>query len=333
MNKENKSNQLEAEKGQSTVFDSSLKDLRSSDIKETFKGKPKSIVNSVFILRMLVLVVCSSVFMYSVYTIYQKVSDGIRTEKLLSHIVDTANVKSAVSRITTIKSAQTSLTLYDALGSKDTDQSEIGTIDVAGEYDPIRFRILDLKAQNSDIYGWIRITGMRADTVEYPVVKGKDNDVYLYRNIYGEYTKSGSIFVDYRNSRIHANNYNTIFYGHCMTNGTMFRPIMYWFEDPKRNQLANTIKIEIITLDGVYVYELFSSYRSEGSHFVTTSFADEKEYLKFLDTIYAKSQINRKVKYNADSRVITLSTCTNVASKPDERYVVHGILTQVIKYS
>ena len=38
-----------------------------------------------------------------------------------------------------------------------------------------------------------------------------------------------------------------------MTNGTMFRPIMYWYENPKRNELANTVKIEIITLDGVYV--------------------------------------------------------------------------------
>lgn len=181
MNNKNNNNQLEAEN--SGEFDSSLKSLRSSDIKETFKGKPKSIVNSVFIMRMLVLVVCSSVFMYSIYTIYQKVSDGIRTENLLSHIVDTANVKSAVSRITTIKSAQTSLTLYDALGSKDTNQGDNGPVDVTGEYDSIRFRILDLKAQNSDIYGWIRITGMVADTVEYPVVKGEDNKVYLYRNI------------------------------------------------------------------------------------------------------------------------------------------------------
>ena len=73
--------------------------------------------------------------------------------------------------------------------------------------------------------------------------------------------------------------------------------------------------------------------RSEGSHFVTTSFANEDVYLEFLKTIYAKSQIGRKVKLDANSRIITLSTCTNVASKPDERYVVHGILTQVIKYS
>lgn len=329
----NNNEQKNKDENSANEFDESLKKLDQSDIKESFKGKPASIINSVFILRMLMLVVCASVFMYSVYSIYQKVADGIRTEKLLSGIVDTANVKSAVSRVTTIKNAQTTLSLYDALGSKDSDNKTEEIIDQTGEYDAIRFRILDLKAENSDIYGWIRITGMVADTVEYPVVKGSDNSVYLYRDIYGNYTKSGSIFVDADNSRVHSKNYNTIFYGHCMTNGTMFRPIMYWYENPKRNELANTVKIEIITLDGVYVYELFSSYRSEGSHFVTTSFANEDVYLEFLKTIYAKSQIGRKVKFDANSRIITLSTCTNVASKPDERYVVHGILTHVIKYS
>lgn len=314
------------------IFESSLRELRSSDIKKTFKGKPASIVNSVFIIRMLILVICSSVFLYSAYSIYQKVADGIRTEKLLAGIVENANVKSDVSRITTMKGAQPSLSLYDALGSTDAPETpEI--VDPTGEYDSIRFQLLNLKEINKDIYGWIRITGMVADKVEYPVLKGEDNKVYLYRNLYGEYTKSGSIFVDANNSRVHANNYNTIFYGHCMTNGTMFRPIMYWYENPRRNELADTVKIEIITLDGVYEYELFSSYRSEGSHFVTTSFPDNNAYLEFLKTIYAKSQIRRKVSFDENSRIITLSTCTNVAAKPDERYVVHGILTKVIKYS
>ena len=46
------------------IFESSLRELRSSDIKKTFKGKSASIVNSVFIIRMLILVICSSVFLY-----------------------------------------------------------------------------------------------------------------------------------------------------------------------------------------------------------------------------------------------------------------------------
>ena len=83
---------------------------------------------------------------------FQKVADGIRTEKLLSGIVDAANVKSAVSRVTTIKNAQTTLSLYDALGSKDSDNKTEEIIDQTGEYDAIRFRILDLKAEYSRFF-------------------------------------------------------------------------------------------------------------------------------------------------------------------------------------
>ena len=312
------------------VFTDSIGSLKQSDIKQTSASKPQSIVNSVFLLRMLMLVVCASVFMYSVYAIAQKIIDDMKSSALLSGIVDSANAKSEITRITTIKNAKTTLSLYDRLGT-DEGGGSIETVDESGEYDAIRFKIIDLKAENNDVYGWIRISG--GMTIEYPVLKGTDNSVYLFPTLQGEYSKAGSIFVDYRCSRVHANNYNTVFYGHCMTSGEMFRPIKVWYDSPERNQLAKTIKIEVITLDAVYVYELFSSYRSEGSFFVTTSFADKDAYLAFLKKIYSKSQIGKKVAFDASSRIITLSTCTNVASKPDERYVVHAILTQIINYS
>ncbi len=320
-------------KTEDTDFVSSLKSLSVSDIKPSYEGsKPKLITPSV-IMRLSALTVCVAVFLYSGYSIIKKVQDDRRSQQFLAGIIDSVNAESAVSRSDKIAGSNAMLCLSDLVG-KDSDSSNDSEItDQAGKYDAIRFKLLELKAKNRDIYGWIRITGMVADTVEYPVVKGADNNVYLHRDIDGNYSESGSIFVDYRNSPMHSKNYNTVFYGHCMTNGTMFRPIMYWYEDPARNATANNIKIEIITLDAVYVYEVFSSYRSEGAHFVTTSFANEQTYLEFLKTIYARSQINRKVKFDANSRIITLSTCTNVVAKPDERYVVHALLTQTIKYS
>ncbi len=320
-------------KTQDTDFVASLRSLSVSDIKPSYKGgKPKLITASI-IMRLSVLSVCVAVFLYSGYSIIKSVHDDRKSEQFLAGIIDSVNAESAVSRSDKIAGSTAMLCLSDLIGKGDDASNNNEITDQAGKYDALRFRILELKAKNKDIYGWIRITGMVADTVEYPVVKGADNDVYLYRDIDGNYSESGSIFVDYRNSPVHSKNYNTVFYGHCMTNGTMFRPIMYWYEDPARNSTANSIKIEIITLDAVYVYEVFSAYRSEGSHFVTTSFANEETYLEFLKTIYARSRINRKVKFDTNSRIITLSTCTNVVAKPDERYVVHAILTQTIKYS
>lgn len=57
-----------------------------------------------------------------------------------------------------------------------------------------------------------------------------------------------------------------------MSNGSMFRYIMQWFEAYQtRDSVADTMEIEIITVDGVYVYEVFSAYRSTGTHFITAS--------------------------------------------------------------
>ena len=68
----NNNEQKNKDENSANEFDESLKKLDQSDIKESFKGKPASIINSVFILRMLMLVVCASVFMYSVYSIFRR---------------------------------------------------------------------------------------------------------------------------------------------------------------------------------------------------------------------------------------------------------------------
>ncbi|MEG1743288.1 MAG: class B sortase, partial [Clostridia bacterium] len=309
------------------VFIKSIEKLRPSDIQESYKLKPQGILNSVFLIRMCMLVVCSSIFLYSLYSIAQRIIDSINARAAMDDIVNSVEKKSEVERALMNKKSSSTLNLFAALGTDDTNGG-FDEIDQTGEYDAIRYKLQELKAQNNDIYGWIKTSG--GMSISYPVVKGIDNDVYLSHDINGNYSRAGSIFVDYSNSKIHANNYNTIFYGHCMTNGTMFRPIFEWFRNPDFRAMANTIKIEIITLDAVYVYEIFSAYRSEGSYFITTSFANENEYYTFLKNIYKKSTTGKKTNFDPSSRIITLSTCTNVAAMPDERYVVHAILKKVI---
>ena len=76
----------------------------------------------------------------------------------------------------------------------------------------------ELKAQNSDVCGWITIYGTHVD---YPIVQSEDNSTYLMRNPRGEYSLSGSIFMDYMNQKDFSD-FNTIIYGHHMDGGAMF---------------------------------------------------------------------------------------------------------------
>ena len=139
--------------------------------------------------------------------------------------------------------------------------------------------------------------------------------------------------MDYRDSDRHGESYNTIFYGHNMTNGTMFRAIKDWFESTDREATAPLINVEIITPQATYVYEIFSAYRSDGSDFITVSFRNNETYTKFLKTILSRSVLKRRTAYDENTRIITLSTCTNSGRNEDERYVVHCKLIKIIKYS
>ena len=75
-----------------------------------------------------------------------------------------------------------------------------------------------LKQENNDIIGWIYCP----DTpINYPVVKGNDNNQYLRADLKGKYLVSGTIFADYRNNEV-GEDKNYIVYGHNMKNSTMF---------------------------------------------------------------------------------------------------------------
>ena len=69
-----------------------------------------------------------------------------------------------------------------------------------------------------DMVAWITIDGTNID---YPVMQAADNMKYLNLNPYGEYSLSGSIFLDSRNSADFSDDYS-ILYGHHMEYGVMF---------------------------------------------------------------------------------------------------------------
>lgn len=312
-------------------FEETAEDLDVREIKSAYNGKKASVVNTNFIIRMLLLIICASLFMYCVYSIATRIADDTKSQQLVDELIEANKQKSAVDRIAKVRSASSSLCLFDSLGV--TEQNEDWNDDpTTGEYDTYLNTLSELKKKNSDIYAWILCKGGMGQ-INYPVVLAPDNDFYLHRDIYKEYAVAGSIFTDFRNSRNVSDNLNTVIYGHCMTNGTMFRSIKNWMESSTRNSSADLITVELITEEAVYVYEVFSAYRSDGNHFITISFPNMDGYLDFLREIMRKSVLSSKKPYDENTRILTLCTCTNVSTNSDERYVLHCKLKKIIKYN
>lgn len=69
-----------------------------------------------------------------------------------------------------------------------------------------------------DMVAWIT---MDDTNIDYPIMQGDNNLEYLNMNPYGEYSLSGSIFLDSRNKPDFSEQY-LIIYGHHMEYGAMF---------------------------------------------------------------------------------------------------------------
>ena len=71
---------------------------------------------------------------------------------------------------------------------------------------------------NPDVVGWLYYEGT---VIDYPIVKGTDNDKYLYTSFDGSYGGCGTLFVDCVTEKPFEQ-FNTIVYGHHMKDGSMF---------------------------------------------------------------------------------------------------------------
>lgn len=174
-----------------------------------------------------------------------------------------------------------------------------------------------LMSMNSECFGWISI----ADTnINYPVMHTQSNpQKYLNRNFYGEYSYSGTPFLD---ARCSADSTNLIIYGHHMNNGTMFADLCsytdysYFTEHP-------TVVLE--TKDGAFSYSVFSVMRvksyDDWYKFLTTDL--DKTYEKWVSYAKTKSLYNTEITPVYGHQILTLSTC--YGCNQDDRILVLAV--------
>lgn len=283
------------------------------------------------VVRTLLACVFLGIFVFSAGTIVKRYLDDRREQGAYEEIT---LADSALKPLAFSTTPDNLYSLYNSINLVVDNNTVTGSQD-ANYDDPSRFAkyrsaLIALKAKYPDVYAWIVVTGTNID---YPVLKGETNDTYIRTDYKGNYANGGSIFVDYRMSDTYSLNLNTVVYGHNMTGGNMFRAIRNWFESANRNSTAETMRIEIYTEDALYVYTPFSAYRSDGTDFTKVSFPSYEEYVNYLDNIRSRSIIPCSLPYDSSSKIATLVTCTNNYSNAKERYVLHCLLTQVVKYN
>ena len=178
--------------------------------------------------------------------------------------------------------------------------------------------IIDLRDafQNDDICAYLKIEGCNID---FPVVKSDDNTYYLTHDLRGQKNAAGSAFLDYENE-IYPLGFNTVVYAHNMRDGSMFHNLRYYKE---ADYFETHKKISLQTLHEDTLWEIFSFYETDISFlYNTTTFNSTDDFIIFANLVKEKSQYPSDIIFTEDSRILTLSTCTN--HNADSRYVAHA---------
>jgi sortase B len=158
--------------------------------------------------------------------------------------------------------------------------------------------------------GWVTIDGT---SIDYPIMQGDDNLEYLNKDPAGNYSLSGSIFLDSRNSPDFTDPYSVI-YGHHMQYGRMFGALDDFLDEAYLKE--HTTGRLMVGKNGETIYKL---------KVILAVHADAKEEL-VLDA--ADNEAVRRILlekgYNEDNRILGMVTCTDAASS--ERTVLFAYI-------
>lgn len=178
----------------------------------------------------------------------------------------------------------------------------------------------ELMKMNPDTIGWIRFHP-EPSQISYPIVKGKDNSEYLKKTFSANENTLGAIFLNVDNNADFMDK-NTIIYGHRMKDGSMFRHLQDYEE---KSFWESNPYFYIYTPDGREItYHIYSAGQVEDtSDTYLTSFESEEAYQSFLNMTKEASLYDTGVELNAQSAIVTLSTCTSASD--NHRFVVRGV--------
>lgn len=156
----------------------------------------------------------------------------------------------------------------------------------------------DMQVLYEDLKGSVCWLTLKDAGVDAPVMQGKDNMEYLNKNPYGEFSLSGSLFLDSRNSADFSDEYSLI-YGHHMDHQMMFGALdQYLDEEFLKTHTEGTLFVQ----EDVYDLEIFAAIECSAYENAVFDPGRSDQLLLYLE----KNGIHPD---KTDSRILAMSTC------------------------
>lgn len=174
-------------------------------------------------------------------------------------------------------------------------------------------RFINLQKINPDIVGWIKLPNT---VIDLPVLQaGKSQpEFYLDHDYNKKPSKYGSIFADYRAPVTDKKSKSVILYGHSLRSGRMFTQLDKYksLDFYKQNPVFS-----FDTAQGESQWKIISVFvtntlpeQGEIFDYMKTSFKNDSDYLNFAYQLRIRSLLNTGVSFNANDKLLLLSTCS-----------------------
>lgn len=261
------------------------------------------------VIRKIVLIVAAGVLVLSCYKLYSIYAEYKEGEEEYKELVDDVISEEIVQKPGEGNQGE----------SESEDSPEGGSTEQIEPEVIFRVDFKKLFSINKETVGWIRFKN--PSIISYPIVHTSNNDKYLKTTFEGKKNSAGAIFMDSINQGDFSDR-NTFIYGHNMKNGTMFGQLRkyktkaFYQENPY---------FYLYTPDGKeHKYQIFSvTIVEDSSDSYKRTYASDEDFEAYLKRIQKRSRYNTGVEVNKDSKIISLSTCTNVT--PTQRLLIHAV--------
>lgn len=154
-----------------------------------------------------------------------------------------------------------------------------------------------------EMVGWLTIDNTNID---YPVMQGSDNSHFLNTDPFGEYSLTGSIFLDSRNAPEFTDDFSLI-YGHHMDYGKMFGALDDFLSKTYLSEHRTGTLMVGRNAEKVYDLEVFSAARISGREKAVFELKQD-EIKGFITDNTDISELDK------NSRILGLSTCADAGS-------------------
>jgi len=188
-----------------------------------------------------------------------------------------------------------------------------------------------LRAQNSDMVGWLRIPGSR---ISYPVMQTINSpEYYLDKDFKKNYQVNGSLFAS-NISDVNLPSDVVIIYGHRMKSGAMFGRMGDFLNQDYLSK-NDTVVFDTFTARNVYkIYCLFSLSVDPSvnvfDYYDYNQFGDEQAFNDFMAQVQGLANIvNPSNAPKFGDKILLLSTCEYTHA--DGRLVMVAVRTNEIK--